>query len=161
MKFLFVCFLLTAHTFTYCQDIQIDEIRLKYNQVNGDMIKAQTLYDQLDKKTNKSSVEDAYSGVLQSILAGSFYNPFNKYSWFVSGKKNIENSVKKSPKDPEIRFLRLSVQYKAPKFLGYYDNIKEDTIVVLKSAEYFKEIGIYTPVKDFLIKEMALSEINF
>ena len=149
------------NTLSYCQTIELNEIRQKYNQVNGDIDKAKTLFDRLDKKNDKNSVEKAYLGVIKSIIADSFYNPFNKYSWFIDGKKSIESSVKNSPTDPEIRFLRLSVQYKAPKFLGYYNNIKEDTIIVLKSAKYFKEIGIYEPVKEFIVKEMKLSDISF
>ena len=31
-----------------------------------------------------------------------------------------------APNNLEIRFIRLSVQRNAPRFLGYYDNLKTD-----------------------------------
>lgn len=164
MKILFYIFIIVYGLGTnnsLSQKSYLNEIRQEYSHVTGNTDKANKIYNKLINKQNKNAVEQAYLGVIQSILAESYFNPFTKYSWFVDGKGNIEAAITKSPYDPEIRFLRLCVQHEAPKFLGYYSNIDEDKKIVLASAKYFKEIGIYQSVKDFLVYQVKINKASF
>lgn len=57
----------------------------------------------------------------------TFFNPISKLKTFNEGKKNLESAIKKEPYNPEIRFIRLSIQKNIPSFLGYKENIENDT----------------------------------
>lgn len=80
----------------------------------------------------------AYLGAFQAIWANHVFSPVSKYSTFSAGKNNIEKAIKKAPLDPEIRFIRLSVQKNIPAFLGYSNHIDEDTRFLKK---HLKEIS--------------------
>lgn len=75
----------------------------------------------------------AYLGALQAIWANHVVNPIRKFNTFNKGRKNIELAVSLSPKNPEIRFVRLSIQTNVPGFLGYSKNKKEDVDFLKKN----------------------------
>jgi hypothetical protein len=56
-----------------------------------------------------------------------------KLEYFNNGKSEIEKAVALRPLDAEIRFLRLATQLKAPGFLGYNDEIKNDKTIVIQT----------------------------
>ncbi|MFD2603492.1 hypothetical protein [Flavobacterium suzhouense] len=81
-------------------------------------------------RNDREPIRIAYLGAFQTIWAKHTLNPFEKLKTFKEGKANIEESVAQSPSDMEIRFIRLSVQLNAPKFLGYSNNIEEDKKII-------------------------------
>lgn len=86
----------------------------------------QILINDLRKETNKTTVELAYLGALETIWAQYVVNPLTKLRVFNKGKEKINKAVRRAPYNIEIRYLRLSVQQNAPGFLGYNDHITED-----------------------------------
>lgn len=129
------------------------EIREAYYIAAGDTELSQALYDIIKPIQNESEVKRAYVGVLETIIASSKSNPFTKLKWFNMGKTKIEEAIKKDNKNPELRFIRLSIQIKAPSFLFYNTKIKEDKQIVFSNIKYFKSIGISDNVTTFLKKE--------
>ena len=117
---------------TFCLLVQFNVFAIELDYVRANYDKAVT-----DKKLCSQMIEDlkeaeqtplflAYLGALQTIWANHIFSPISKLNTFNKGKKNIEQAIKKEPKNVELRFIRLSVQKNAPSFLGYYSNIKED-----------------------------------
>ena len=94
----------------------------------------------------------AYLGALQTIWANHTLNPLSKLSTFKKGKKNIEAAIKKEPNNAESRFIRLSVQKNAPKFLGYQSNIKEDVEFIKNNRSQIKS-NILNQYIEPLLKE--------
>lgn len=74
----------------------------------------------------------AYLGALQAVWANHVFNPLEKLNTFNRGKRNLEQAVALSPENPEIRFLRLSVQIHSPAFLGYRQAIDADKLFVAR-----------------------------
>ena len=77
-------------------------------------------------KAEKEDLTVAYVGIATSMMAEHASFPNKKYAYFNDGKKRIEQAVKSAPNNPEIRYLRLLVQLKAPYFVYYDDEIPED-----------------------------------
>ena len=75
-------------------------------------------------KSNVTAIV-GYKGVCSMMMAQYVYNPFTKLSYFKSGKKILETSIK-IEKNVENIYLRLIVQLHAPSFLGYNKKIKSD-----------------------------------
>lgn len=74
----------------------------------------------------------AYKGVCKTMLADYAYFPTSKLSYFNDGKAEVEKAITKQPNNPELRYLRLLVQLKAPFFLGYNSNIDGDINIFVK-----------------------------
>ncbi|PKP41221.1 MAG: hypothetical protein CVT95_12930, partial [Bacteroidetes bacterium HGW-Bacteroidetes-12] len=70
-------------------------------------------------------------GALTIIKAKFAPSPLKKFVFFKEGKSMIEQAVSLSPKNIEIRYLRVLMQEKSPIFLNYKENIKEDISFVV------------------------------
>jgi hypothetical protein len=105
-------------------EIDLDDVRFNYNKATSDKKLCSQMIEGL--KSMNDPVYIAYLGGLQMIWASHILNPFAKLNTFNEGKENIERAILKEPQNPELRFIRLSVQKKAPRFLGYTSMIKDD-----------------------------------
>jgi hypothetical protein len=79
---------------------------------------------------NKTNTQIAYSGVAAAMYAEVVSNVSDKLQFFNSGKSIIEKSIARDSYNPELRFLRFSVQEKAPRMLGYSGNMEEDADLI-------------------------------
>lgn len=96
----------------------------------------------------------AYQGSFQARLAEFSINPYTKWNCFSEGRDLLEAAVTSAPENPEIRFIRLSVQLKAPSFLGYTSDIKNDTrrvVNALHTGWLVSDRAFRTKVIDFLL----------
>ncbi len=105
--------------------VDVEYLRANYENAVVDKSFCKQMIAKLDQA--QDPVHLAYLGAFQTMWAKHSFNPITKLNSFTEGKKNIDQAVKLNPNDLEIRFIRLSIQKKAPGFLGYNGNIKEDT----------------------------------
>lgn len=104
--------------------------------------------------------KEAFEGALLMTKAGLVSNPTNKLSFFKSGVKKLESSIKREGKNVEYRFLRLMIQENVPRFLNYYEEINEDSKLVQSS---FKSLApeVQQAVVNYKKKSKALKEASF
>lgn len=112
----------------------LETLRQNYDRAIEDKELCQRMIKELESSA-PSSVHLAYLGAFRAIWANHVFNPFAKLKTFNTGKADIESAVRKDPENVEIRFVRLSIQKNCPKFLGYNDNIEEDTLYLEKSRD--------------------------
>jgi len=116
----------------------MDQVRRDYIAAIESSEKANKLCAQLEKIKNPSSLEMAYLGSVQAIMAKHTWNPVNKMSYLGKGFDMINNAVTKDPNNLEVRFLRFSLQYYVPSFLGYSKNLMTDKnkiVNIIKTTE--------------------------
>ena len=130
----------------------LDEVRTNYNKLAADKALCKKMILALEETKDNSATHLAYLGGLQTIWANHTLNPLSKLSTFKKGKKNIEAAIKKEPNNAESRFIRLSVQKNAPKFLGYQSNIKEDVEFIKNNRSQIKS-NILNQYIEPLLKE--------
>lgn len=78
-------------------------------------------------KSISGTDKEAFEGAMLMRKAGTLSVPAKKLSSFKQGHKKLENAIAGNPSNPEYRFLRLLVQENAPRSLGYYKNIEQDS----------------------------------
>jgi hypothetical protein len=83
--------------------------------------------------TAPSDVRDAFTGAMIMKKAGLGGNPASKLRLFREGHKMLEAAIKSDPKNSEFRFLRLVIQENSPNFLGYKNDVEEDSEYIRKS----------------------------
>ena len=65
------------------------------------------------------------------IQADLSYVPTEQLRLFNQGKEDLEKCIQLDPWNTEIRFIRLTLQCQSPWFLGYHDQIEEDTKIII------------------------------
>lgn len=130
----------------------IDIVRSSFGIASSNKSVCFEMIAQLER-SEKTPLEVAYLGAYQTIRANHIASPFDKLKTFRTGKKNIESAVQSEPENVEIRFIRLSIQHKAPGILGYQSNQKEDLKFILEHRDKVKD-KIINDYIDQLLKEM-------
>lgn len=69
---------------------------------------------------------NAYLAVGQLLVGAQRRNVFSKWRSFRIWTSALDQLVQKAPDDPELRFLRVTVQSSAPGFLGYSGDLETD-----------------------------------
>ncbi len=98
-----------------------------------------SLYNSLDKLTNKTPLTVAYMGTLDALKAKHAWNPYSKIRYLNLSDKLLKNAVTADPHNIEIRFMRFSIQHNVPHFLGYAKDLvadKEEMIRQLNQKNY-------------------------
>lgn len=94
----------------------------------------------------------AYKGAVLTLQAKFAQKNSDKKEFFKQGVSLIESAVSAESSNIELRYIRLSVQENAPKFLGYHKNIEEDKKFILKHAGSISSAELKEIVKDFVMK---------
>ncbi|MPT36245.1 MAG: hypothetical protein E2604_14450 [Flavobacterium sp.] len=132
---------------------ELDSIRVNYTKAVSDKKLCKTMLTQLQTK-NGNSVYLAYRGAFKTIWASHPINPIVKLNAFNKGKKDIENAVKESPDNVEIRFIRLSIQQNCPSFLGYNNEIEQDLQFIHANKNSITSIPLKNMIATVLKKEI-------
>ena len=118
---IFVFFACMVHA----QSLNLLEIRKDFNKGVKDEKLCQGHLKKLEKLAS-TPLEKGYEAAFHMFMAKHTSNPFKKMSYFNGGKKLLEQQIKLEPNNPELRFIRLCIQYYIPSYLGYKSNVQED-----------------------------------
>lgn len=128
--------LLIITTVIAATSTSIENVRDMYVKSVDDEGTAEKLYRLLQNTTDPTL--KGYKGAVKTILAKHYYNPFSKWAYFQEGAKELDVAINEHPTDPELRFLRFSIQTNAPAFLGYTGNIYNDKDVIISNLAELK-----------------------
>jgi hypothetical protein len=118
------------------------EVRENFHLAVLDPDKSRKFYEFLkDAPTNTPTLK-AYKATSEAMLARALWNPFSKYKHVLKYSDMIEGAIYEDSENVEIRFLRLSIEYNLPRFLGMSNHLKEDrdTIVENLTSVYKMDI---------------------
>ncbi|MCY7410425.1 MAG: hypothetical protein LH473_09140 [Chitinophagales bacterium] len=136
-------FFLFIFSFSITSGFTIEEIRTSY----GKALENSKIADQLLQSLNNVTVNEplflAYKGATEALIAKHAFNPYKKYEYLDKSMKTLAQAIAKDPLNPEIRFLRFTIQYYVPSFLGYTKNLDEDKTAIVKNFYGLKKI--YNP----------------
>jgi hypothetical protein len=116
-----LCFVFTA----YLASAQVEVWRNYYFNA-GEKNERQAFYDFAQSHAPQNAVEKAYKGVAIAMYAEVVSGVQKKFEVFDQGKALLEQAIRDDFYNPEIRFLRFSVQSKVPAIVGYDDQLEED-----------------------------------
>jgi hypothetical protein len=152
MRFFTLIFvLLLSLTSALTANAQLDYLRsLYFGASNEEGIKK--YYNSAVVTPDQSPIIKAYKGVAIAMYAEVVSGVDDKFSYFGKGKKLIEEAIQADFYNPEIRFLRLTVQAEVPWVVGYSGDINADATIVLNAlqknqvdpkSDYWKKAILY------------------
>ncbi len=155
MKSIFFFITITILSFK----LDITSVRKLYKATVLSKIQTEVLYKKLQpvvKKDNKVLV--AYKGAVTALIAKKQKGVKAKKVFFKRGVALIEYAVKEKPNNIEIRFVRLTVQQNAPKFLKYNKQISEDKNFIIKQYKFIKSTSLKKYILDYILQSKHFSE---
>ncbi len=109
-----------------CLSVQFAQAGIRDDFHRNDLDKEQLNYIVNNAQYDSSALTLAYKGLCETMLAEHVFLPTSKINSFNRGKEKVESAISQSPKDCELRYIRLLIQLNAPRFLGYHEDIEQD-----------------------------------
>jgi hypothetical protein len=102
----------------------------------------------------------AYAAGAEMASAQYKFSPVSKLSAFNSGKSKLEQLIEANRENPEIRFIRYSVQLKCPSILGYTKERKADRAFILAEMPFLRKNNpdLFKYILSFLLLHDKLNE---
>lgn len=94
-----------------------------------------------------------YKACATMMMAKYVFNPYSKLSYFFKGRALLEKCIANEKQNVELRFLRFTVQSKAPFFLNYRSSIKEDKAIIKNSLAAMQDIELKKLIIQFINSE--------
>lgn len=142
-----------------CTSQDLTQIRSQYPKAQ----KSEELTIQLDQTLDQASSNSdpilmAYKGAVKTLMADFAKKVKDKKDYFKQGVELLESALNSNPQNIEIRYLRLSVQEHAPKFLKYHDNIIEDKAIILGNYSSISPKSLKTVIKEYILSSENFDE---
>ena len=138
-------------------------LRRHYELAAADKAAGEKFYQLLADYKDRDALVLAYKGASEAIRARDA-SMFNKLTYVQDAAKTFEQAVGLDPQNPEIRFLRFSVESNLPAFLGLSKHVDEDKEMLLTAALSHPKSGLdadaFRTVRDFLMERGHVSEAD-
>src|SRR5690554_2227654 len=146
-KYLLIAFCLIS---SFASSQNLESIREQYPQAINDVALTTRLYDALSDVSETDAVLLAYKGAVATLKANFAKRVKDKKAYFTEGAQLIEAAVENDPQNIEIRYIRLSVQENAPKFLKYNDSIEDDKAFILTHLPSMKANSLKAEITSYI-----------
>ena len=138
-------------------------LRRHYEQAAADKAAGEKFYKLLADYKDQDALVLGYKAAAEAIRARDA-SMFNKLTYVQDAARTFEQAVGLDPKNPEIRFLRFSVESNLPAFLGLSKHVDEDKQLLLSAALGHPKSGLdaesFRTVRDFLVKRSHVSDAD-
>lgn len=147
------CFLSFTNFSMYDGDYPylLNNIRIGFYDAVQDSQKADLLLKKINEIKPKSALIMVYYGATCAIMAKNKWNPFSAIKLLKKADKDMNNAVKISPENLEIRFIRFAVQKNIPSYLGLSANIEEDKKYLIKHIDSFYNPKLNKKMRDYIV----------
>lgn len=136
-------------------------LRRHYEQAATDKAAGEKFYQLLADYKDRDALVLGYKAAAEAIRARDA-SMFNKLTYVQDAARTFEQAVSLDPKNPEIRFLRFSVESNLPAFLGLSKHVDEDKELLLNAALSYPRSGFdaeaFRTVRNFLVDRGHVSE---
>lgn len=151
MNKLILIVLFTTSRLIFAAVPTVSEVRNLYQKAAFESKSCTKIITLLDTYTEKNNALLAgYKACATMMMANYVSNPYSKLSNFKEGKILLEKCIKADGDNIELRFLRFSVQSKAPSFLGYNASIKGDKTFLINSISNLNDSDLKQRIFSFL-----------
>ncbi len=136
----------------------ISKIRELYKEApNSKEITLQLVKELETIKKTDNAVLVAYKAASLTLLAKNSKGAKIKKEYFNKGKELLEFIISKNPKNIELRFIRLTIQEKTPKFLKYKEYISEDKRFIYNHLKSVTDRDLKDYIKEFVLESKSFS----
>jgi hypothetical protein len=131
-------------------DTSLIEIREIFYQATQSSEAADLLNTILtDNLISKDITLQGYKGVSLMLLAKYTLNLYKKMYYFNQGKIALDNAIREQVDNIELRYLRYTVQLKAPQFLNYNGALSDDFYFIKSNLYNINDLDLKSRINNF------------
>lgn len=119
----------------------IHDIRKSFHQALLDAEYIEPFHDFMKTQSDTSPTVAAYKAISEALLAQKVWNPLEKFMHIQNFSEMMESCLANDSTNLEIRFLRFSVEYHIPQWLGFSKNINKDIDFINANSEFTKRLA--------------------
>lgn len=138
-------------------------LRHHYELAAADKAAGEKFYQMLADYKDRDALVLGYKAAAEAIRARDA-SMFNKLAYVQDATRTFEQAVGLDPQNPEIRFLRFSVESNLPAFLGLSKHVDEDKELLLTAALSHPGSGLdaeaFRAVRSFLVARGHVSDAD-
>jgi hypothetical protein len=161
---LLLILLLSCIVFSAKAEIDIKLLRKLLTESPNNEKTAELFFEQT-KNFNETNVPllKGFKAMSEFMLCKHLSNVFSKLNHFNTGKKLLEDAIKKELKNVELIYFRFTIQTNVPPLLAYSAKIKDDKqflINYLKDnfSNANKDVDLYKRIKVYLLQNQACTQ---
>lgn len=156
MKYIFLISVLFSSLTGTAKDLQ--ELRNLFYKASFEELCPEEFLNRIDEYTEApSNTKQAYQAMAYMLLSKEAWNPYHKFDYFQKGKNLLEEAIKNEPNNPELRYLRLCIQYNLPKILNYSQHIREDQNFIVRNWKLIEDADLKKKIKGYFVQNNILS----
>ncbi|KAA9339096.1 hypothetical protein F0P96_00215 [Hymenobacter busanensis] len=164
MKLLFLLLTFFAALFTppaSHQPYAVPALRRQFHEAATDETAGRRFHQLMSQYTERDAVVLAYKAASEAIMAKHTGGLFDKMDRVKAASRQFDEAVSLAPQQPEVRFLRFSIESNLPGFLGASKHVDEDRAFLVKTALQHPKSGLdaeaFDVMRDFLIARNHVS----
>jgi hypothetical protein len=139
----------------------VSNLRRQYQQAAASKEAGEKFYKLMAAYEQQDAVVLAYKAASEAIRARDA-SMFNKLTYVQNASKLFDQAVKLDGSNPEIRFLRLSVESNLPSFLGLSPHVEEDRQFLVQTLLQHPKSGLdaetFGIVRGFMVDRGHVSD---
>lgn len=137
----------------------LNAIRQAYVQAIEEKSAAEEFDQQMENLDANQPLKLGYKGAAKTLKAKHSWNPYNKAKYLEEGMTLLGEAINDKPNDVELRFLRLSVAYYLPDFLGYDEYVKTDKHRIMNELLSGDGVGKPNDVLNVIIEFLISNDL--
>ncbi len=135
---------------SFSNDKKVAEIRGIFYALSLDSENTEKELAALREIKNPSGIIIAYEAAMEALMAKVEWNPFMKVSHVKESQEIFDRAIAVDPDNVEIRFLRFSVEWHLPKWLGLSKHMQDDKDFLMANLDGFDISCISDDMKNFI-----------
>jgi tetratricopeptide (TPR) repeat protein len=137
-------------------------LRQEFLTASKDEDAAKRFYEKMNAYSQEHPVKIAYKAVSGAVMAKYTWNAYSKLKYVNTALDTFERAVAMDVDNPEIRFLRFTLEFYIPRYLGLSSHLQEDKRIVIEGLKKYSESGMSVElaraIKDFMLTKDHCSE---
>lgn len=123
----------------FAQTFSKSELRTFYMQASQKAEVVEQIIHRLSSLPRHSPSEQGYLGICHGLKAQHVESMWAKLRQVQKSKSLLNAAIRRDPRDPELRFLRFSIEHFIPAFLLMSGDITEDLEVIFRNPGFIDD----------------------
>lgn len=137
-------------------------LRTQFLEASKDSKAGRAFHELMNDYEDSHPVVLAYKAVSEAIMAKHVWNPYLKMKHLQRSSDIFEQAVNLDQENPEIRFLRFTVEHYVPRYLNMSRNLEEDKSQIIAGLQRHPKSGLSADmarnIRDFMLTKDHCTE---
>ncbi|EJF11047.1 MULTISPECIES: hypothetical protein [Pontibacter] len=141
---------------------KLPDLRVQFLEASQNSKAGKEFHKLMSDYEDNNPVVLAYKAVSEAIMAKHVWNPYMKMKHLQRSSEIFEQAVQLNASNPEIRFLRFTVEHYVPRYLNMSKNLEDDKAKIIAGLERHPKSGLSNDmardIRDFMLTKDHCTE---